>query len=147
MKKKRQLLQKVQKKKLRQVLNENRKKYITSGVVIAVLIVTAILLISFNSSKAMDTTTLLSDQVVEDLKFTNTTLDNNKLTVAVYNTLEDRYSLKTIDVTFQDENYEEITTVRGYIGSSLEKQDTKQLVVSTDVDLTNAKHIKYTINK
>lgn len=132
---------------LNEKLNENRKKYITSGVVIAVLIVTAILLISFNSSKAMDTTTLLSDQVVEDLKFTNTTLDNNKLTVAVYNTLEDRYSLKTIDVTFQDENYEEITTVRGYIGSSLEKQDTKQLVVSTDVDLTNAKHIKYTINK
>ena len=151
MKKKRQLLQKVQKKSLHQVLSdkikENKQKYITSGVVIAVLIVTAILLISFNSSKAMDTTTLLSDQVVEDLKFTNTTLDNNKLTVAVYNTKEDRYSLKTIDVTFQDENYEEITTVRGYIGSSLEKQDTKQLVVSTDVDLTNAKHIKYTINK
>ena len=134
-------------KKIKQVLNKNKKFYITSVVVIAVVIVTAILLTSINFSKATDTSTLLSDQVVDNLKFMNASLDNNKLTVVVYNTLEDSYSLKTIDVTYQDENYEEITTVRGYIGSSLEQQDMKQLVVSTDVDLTNAKHIKYAINK
>ena len=136
-------------KKIKQVLNnkENRKFYITSIVVIAVVIITAMLLVSLNFSKAADTSTLLSDQVVDNLKFMNTSLENNKLTVVVYNTLEDSYNLKTIDVTFQDENYEEITTIRGYIGNSLEQQDMKQLVVSTDVDLSNAAHIKYTINK
>lgn len=136
-------------KKIKQVLNnkENRKFYITSGVIIGIILVTSVLLISINFSKAADTSTLLSDQVVDNLKFMNTSLENNKLTVVVYNTLEDSYNLKTIDVTFQDENYEEITTIRGYIGNSLEQQDMKQLVVSTDVDLSNAAHIKYTINK
>ena len=136
-------------KKIKQVLNnkENKKFYITSIVVIAVVIVTAILLVSLNFSKATDTSTLLSDQVVDNLKFMNASFENNKLTVVVYNTLEDSYSLKTIDVTFQDENYNEITTVKGYIGSSIDQQDMKQLVVSTDVDLSGATHIKYTINK
>ena len=136
-------------KKIKQVLNnkENRKFYITSGVIIGIILVTSVLLISINFSKAADTSTLLSDQVVDNLKFMNTSLENNKLTVVVYNTLEYSYNLKTIDVTFQDENYEEITTIRGYIGNSLEQQDMKQLVVSTDVDLSNAAHIKYTINK
>ena len=136
-------------KKIKKILNDktNKKFYITSGVVIGVIIVTSILLISLNSSKAVDTTTLLSDQVVDNLKFMNATLENNKLTVVVYNTLDDGYSLKTIDVTFQDENYNEITTVKGYIGPNLEKKDMRQLVVSTDIDLTGATHIKYTINK
>ena len=137
------------KKKIKQLLNnkENRKFYITSGVLIAVVIISAILLISLNSSKAIDTSTLLSEQVVDNLKFMNASFENNQLKVVVYNTLEDSYSLKTIDVTFQDENYNEITTVKGYIGNTLEQKDMKQLVVSTDVDLTNASHIKYTIHK
>lgn len=128
-------------------LKKNKKVYIISGVVIAVVIISAILLVNFNSSKAIDTSTLLSEQVVDNLKFMNTSFENNQLKVVVYNTLEDSYSLKTIDVTFQDENYNEITTVKGYIGNTLEQKEMKQLVVSTDVDLTSASHIKYTINK
>ena len=151
MKKKRKLLQRVPKKTLQQVLSEklkkNKKSYIVSGVVIAIVIISAILLVNFNSSKAIDTSTLLSEQVVDNLKFMNASFENNQFKVVVYNTLEDSYSLKTIDVTFQDENYNEITTVKGYIGNTLEQKEMKQLVVSTDVDLTNASHIKYTINK
>lgn len=128
-------------------LKKNKKGYIISGVVIAVVIISAILLVNFNSSKAIDTSTLLSEQVVDNLKFMNASFENNRLKVVVYNTLEDIYSLKTIDVTFQDENYNEITTVKGYIGNTLEQKEMKQLVVSTDVDLTNTSHIKYTINK
>lgn len=77
----------------------------------------------------------------------NTKLENNKLTVVVYNQLEESYNLKTIDVEFQDENYNEITKVVGYIGETIDNKDMKQLVVSTDVDLSNASHIKYIINK
>ena len=125
----------------------NRKKYLVSCIVIGLVIVGSIVLYNFTTSKAIDTTTLLSDQVVDNLKFMNTKLENNKLTVVVYNQLEESYNLKTIDVEFQDENYNEITTVRGYIGESIDNKDMKQLVVSTDVDLSNASHIKYIINK
>ena len=142
---------KVQQKSLTQIIAEkvqkNKSKYIISCIVIGVVIVGSVLLYNFTTSKAMDTTTLLSDQVVDNLKFMKTKLENNKLTVVVYNQLEESYNLKTIDVEFQDENYNKITTVRGYIGESIDNKDMKQLVVSTDVDLSKASHIKYTVNK
>ncbi len=125
----------------------NRKKYLVSCIVIGLVIVGSIVLYNFTTSKAIDTTTLLSDQVVDNLKFMNTKLENNKLTVVVYNQLEESYNLKTIDVEFQDENYNEITKVVGYIGETIDNKGMKQLVVSTDVDLSNASHIKYIINK
>lgn len=125
----------------------NRKKYLVSCIVIVLVIVGSIFLYNFTTSKAIDTTTLLSDQVVDNLKFMNTKLENNKLTVVVYNQLEESYNLKTIDVIFQDENYNEITKVVGYIGETIDNKDMKQLVVSTDIDLSNASHIKYIINK
>ena len=142
---------KVQQKSLTQIITEkvkkNKKKYIVSFIAIIIVIIGSVLLYNFTTSKAMDTTTLLSDQVVDNLKFMKTKLENNKLTVVVYNQLEESYNLKTIDVEFQDENYNKITTVRGYIGESIDNKDMKQLVVSTDVDLSNASHIKYTVNK
>ncbi len=142
---------KVQQKSLTQIIAEkvkkNKKKYLVSFIAIIIVIIGSVLLYKFTTSKAMDTTTLLSDQVVDNLKFMKTKLENNKLTVVVYNQLEESYNLKTIDVEFQDENYNKITTVRGYIGESIDNKDMKQLVVSTDVDLSNASHIKYIINK
>lgn len=142
---------KVQQKSLTQIIAEkvkkNKKKYLVSFIAIIIVIIGSVLLYNFTTSKAMDTTTLLSDQVVDNLKFMKTNLENNKLTVVVYNQLEESYNLKTIDVEFQDENYNKITTVRGYIGESIDNKDMKQLVVSTDVDLSNASHIKYIINK
>ena len=142
---------KVQQKSLTQIIAEkvkkNKKKYLVSFIAIIIVIIGSVLLYNFTTSKAMDTTTLLSDQVVDNLKFMKTKLENNKLTVVVYNQLEESYNLKTIDVEFQDENYNKITTVRGYIGESIDNKDMKQLVVSTDVDLSNASHIKYIINK
>ena len=142
---------KVQQKSLTQIIAEkvkkNKKKYLVSFIAIIIVIIGSVLLYNFTTSKAIDTTTLLSDQVVDNLKFMKTKLENNKLTVVVYNQLEESYNLKTIDVEFQDENYNEITTVRGYIGESIDNKDMKQLVVSTDVDLSNASHIKYTVNK
>ena len=142
---------KVQQKSLTQIIAEkvkkNKKKYLVSFIAIIIVIIGSVRLYNFTTSKAIDTTTLLSDQVVDNLKFMKTKLENNKLTVVVYNQLEESYNLKTIDVEFQDENYNKITTVRGYIGESIDNKDMKQLVVSTDVDLSNASHIKYTVNK
>lgn len=144
-------MKKITKKKIKQILNkqlkQNKRIYLTSGVVIAIIVTLSILFINFNFSKAIDTTTLLSDQVVDNLKFSDARFENNKLTVVVSNTLDDSYRLKTIDVIFQDENYQEITTITGYIGNRLEQKDRKQLVVSTDVDLSQAVHIKYIINR
>ena len=43
--------------------------------------------------------------------------------------------------------YLELNQIQRYIGESIDNKDMKQLVVSTDVNLSNASHIKYIINK
>lgn len=57
------------------------------------------------------------------------------------------YSLSTIDVEFYDSESNLITTISGYIGNSILADESHQLVVETDEDLSNAKSVKYIINK
>lgn len=94
-----------------------------------------------------NTTTLLKNQVVDNLEFNNATMNKNKLTVEVVNKSNDIYSLNSIDVKYLDGTGKEIATVNGYIGNTLEKDESYQLVVDTEDDLSNAYSIEYHINK
>ena len=49
-----------------------------------------------------NTTTLLKNQVVDNLEFNNATMNKNKLTVEVVNKSNDIYSLNSIDVKYLD---------------------------------------------
>lgn len=89
----------------------------------------------------------MKDQTIDDLSFVNATMDNNKLAVEVLNNTNNNYSLKTINVSYLNSNGEVITTINGYIGNNIGSYDSKKLVVSTDIDLSDATSIKYTVNK
>ena len=151
MKKKRNLINKVTHKSRKQKILENIKKnkicWITSMGIILAIIIVSMVVIQTPSSKAFDTSGLLTNQTIDNLEFKNASFVENKLTVDVQNISNETYRLKNIDVTYLDSEGKEITTIKFYISDKIEKNDIKQLVVSTDISLDNAKKIRYTINK
>ena len=90
-------------------------------------------------------------QTVDNLNFTNAQIEKvNDLTrfrVEVTNTLETTYNLKTIEVTFKDEEEQTIETLIGYIGDTLNGNEKKILEAYVDKDITNVSKIGYKINK
>ena len=129
-------------------LKENKPLYITSISIICILVVSAVVLVGFNiTHSSILTSELLKDKEVDNLVFSNADLNGNKLSVEVKNNSNEVYTLNTIDVVFKDESGNEITTLSGYIGNSLNTGDVKRLVVETDEDLSNSYSIEYRINK
>ena len=131
------------------MLQQIKKYILNEKVLLIALILLAIGLIITHMAltRSSSVTPTFADQTVDNLKITDTILTGNKLTATVTNTASTAYSLKTITVMFLDSSSKEITRVKGYIGNTISANDSKQLVISTDVDLANAKSIAYTINK
>ena len=131
------------------MLQQIKKYILNEKVLLIALILLAIGLIITHMAltRSSSVTPTYADQTVDSLKITDTILTGNKLTATVTNTASTAYSLKTITVMFLDSSSKEITRVKGYIGNTISANDSKQLVISTDVDLANAKSIAYTINK
>ena len=129
--------------------DKNNRKLIILGISLIVLIISiGVITNNLNSSHANpNSADFLKDQRVDGLLFTRTKYETNKLIVIVKNESDEVYNLKTIDVTFKDNSGNEITTVNGYIGDKIEANGKKQLVVQTDIDLSSANTITYTVNK
>lgn len=93
----------------------------------------------------------LKSQTVENLEFGEAVLDyENGLstyTVEVKNTLDDDYTLKTINIIFKDSEGKEIENLLGYIGDTLKGKEVKILEASVDKEITNISSIEYVINK
>ena len=126
------------------------KKYILNEKVLLIaliLLAIGLIIMHIASTRSSSVTPTYADQTVDSLKFSEAILDGNKLTATVTNTTSSAYNLKTITVTFLDSSSKEITKIKGYVGNTISANDSKQLVISTDVDLANAKSIAYTINK
>ncbi len=139
-------MQNKKKKMIQMSLNKKRTMFQITTIIC--LIAVGILVRNISSSKSsLETTSLLKNQRVENLLFTDASLENNKLKVAVHHTKEGIYSLKTITVSFLDVDNNIITSVEGYIGNEVTTNFPKQLVVETDEDLSHAVNIRYTINK
>ena len=130
------------------MLQQIKKYILNEKVLLIALILLAIgIIMHMASTRSSSVTPTYADQTVDSLKFSEAILDGNKLTATVTNTTSSAYSLKTITVTFLDSSSKEITKIKGYVGNTISANDSKQLVISTDVDLANAKSIAYTINK
>lgn len=121
------------------------KKFII--ILFCILLTTTIFIIKNMKGTRATEIELLSNQTVDNLEFLNAKLENGKLIVEVHNTLSTTYNLKTIEVSYYDNSNNIITTVKGYIGPSIDSDNYRQLVVQTDADLSNATKIEYTINK
>lgn len=121
------------------------KKFII--ILFCILLTTTIFIIKNMKGTRATEIELLFNQTVDNLEFLNAKLENGKLIVEVHNTLSTTYNLKTIEVSYYDNSNNIITTVKGYIGPSIDSDNYRKLIVQTDADLSNATKIEYTINK
>ena len=92
----------------------------------------------------------LRNQTVDGLSFENASLvyENGvtTFTVEVYNESGDSYSLKNISINLKDED-NTVTTLVGYIGESLDKDEAKLITASIDQDLSSSVNLEYVVNK
>lgn len=125
----------------------NNIKMFTVGTLILVV---GILLVIIGNSISTPDSTILRDQVVDNLSFNNATLEyvNNETTfeVEVTNKNIDEYTLKYIEILFTDEE-NNINKMMGYIGNSIKKDETKKVTAKIDKDITNSVSLEYVIIK
>ena len=129
-------------------LTKNQKIGILGGVGVLLLVV---LVISLVPSLSSTESGYLADQTVSGLSFESANLEVengiSNYTVEVTNDLEEEYSLKNINIVFKDSSGNEIETLLGYIGETLEVGETKLIDASIDTEITDVVSIEYVINK
>ena len=129
-------------------LTKKQKIGILGGVGVLLLVA---LVISLVPSLSSTESGYLADQTVSGLSFESANLEVengiSNYTVEVTNDLEEEYSLKNINIIFKDSSGNEIETLLGYIGETLEVGETKLIDASIDTEITDVVSIEYVINK
>jgi hypothetical protein len=127
-------------------MNKNTKNLIISAFVLGL----GILLILIGNSLASTDTTILKNQVVDNLSFENATLEytNNVSTfkVEVTNDNADTYNLKYIEINFKDSS-DKVSKLIGYIGEVIASGETRKITASIDKDITDSVSLEYSIIK
>ena len=137
---------------MKQLLNniENFIKKNKIPTLVVSLLVLVSIIVFIGRSIADTNSGYLRNQTVEGLSFENAELvyENGvtTFTVEVYNETEDVYSLKNISINLKAEDGT-VTTLLGYIGESLEKDEAKLIRASIDQDLSSSVNLEYVINK
>lgn len=132
--------------KIKEALKENKKLLL----LLAALLVVSIIIFIVGNTFADPNTGYLRNQAVDNLSFENAELvyENGitTFTVEVYNESGDIYSLKNISINLTDEN-DNVTTLIGYIGETLDKDESKLITASIDQDLSSSVSLEYVVNK
>lgn len=93
---------------------------------------------------------VVKEQEVDGLRFSNTALvienGESKLTTEVKNTTKQDIELKSFNIIAKDKNGKEIVTLLGYVGEVIKKGETKNIISSTDRNLSKASSLEYNIN-
>lgn len=133
-------------KRIIESLKENKKLL----VLLSSLIIVSIIVFIVGRTLADPNTEYLRNQTVDELSFENANLvfENGitTFTVEVYNESGDVYSLKNISINLIDKNAN-VTTLVGYIGETLEKDEAKYITASIDQDLSSSVSLEYVVNK
>ena len=123
------------------------KKKITIISIVAVVLLVAIYFIG--RSVATPDSTILKDQVVENLSFKNADLKYENgvstLNVTVANDTKEDINLSTITVKLTESG--KVTEMIGYIGPVLKSENETVMTASIDKDITNSEKLEYIINK
>ena len=94
---------------------------------------------------------VVKDQVVESFKMENTSLvyENNTtlLETTVTNTSDKTEYLKEFEIKVMDKDGNEITTLIGFVGASIEAGETKVINSYSGQDLSHAYSISYTVKR
>ena len=127
-------------------MSKNTRNLIISSLVLGL----GILLILIGSSLASTESTILKDQVVDNLSFENATLEyaNNVSTfkVEVTNDNTEAYNLKYIEINFKDSS-DKVSKLIGYIGEVIASGETREITASIDKDITDSVSLEYSIIK
>jgi hypothetical protein len=127
-------------------LTENSKMFIIGTFILVV----GILLVVIGNSISTSESTILKNQVVDNLSFENASLEYNNgvstFKVEVTNDNLDTYNLKYIEINFKDSN-DNINKLIGYIGESIASSETKEIVAKVDKDITNSVSLEYVVVK
>ena len=119
-------------------------------IIVSLVLGLGILLVLIGQSLASSESTILQKQVVEGLSFDEATLEYTNeesiFKVEVTNNNTSTYNLKYIEIKFTDEEGN-ISKLIGYIGESLEAEETKEIAASIDKDITNSVNLEYSIIK
>lgn len=102
--------------------------------------------ISVNTEKDV-----VKDQTVDGIKMTNTSLTTvngvSTLVTKVTNDTAADYELKEYKIIIKDENGNVITTIPGYVGTTIKAGETRVIDSSTNADLSGAKSVEYEVSK
>ncbi len=127
-------------------MNDNLKMFIIGTFILVV----GILLVVIGNSISTSESTILKNQVVDNLSFENASLEYNNgvstFKVEVTNDNLDTYNLKYIEINFKDSN-DNINKLIGYIGESIASSETKEIVAKVDKDITNSVSLEYVVVK
>ena len=127
-------------------LTENSKMFLIGTFILVV----GILLVVIGNSISTSESTILKNQVVDNLSFEHASLEYNNgvstFKVEVTNDNLDTYNLKYIEINFKDSN-DNINKLIGYIGESIASSETKEIVAKVDKDLSSSTRLEYVIIK
>ena len=127
-------------------MSKNTRSLIISSLVLGL----GILLILIGNSLASTESTILKNQVVDNLSFENATLEyaNNVSTfkVEVTNDNTEAYNLKYIEINFKDSS-DKVSKLIGYIGEVIASGETREITASIDKDITDSVSLEYSIVK
>lgn len=90
----------------------------------------------------------IEDKLLDDFSFTNASIivENNHSTITVQvtnNSAEDK-NLEQFKIIIKDKNGSTIQDTIGYIGGIIKSNETKTIIASVNVSLTDAYDIEYT---
>lgn len=94
---------------------------------------------------------VIKNQVVEDFKLTNTSViytnGSSTLVTSVKNDSSETKYIKSFNIILKDDSGKIIAQLLGYIGEEIPAGETREITSSSDMDLTKATSVEYTINK
>ena len=142
----------------------NRQKKNLLMVLVGILVFILVFLISYilfsnNDNKKENNTPdiqantneeIVKDYEVDGFRFSRTALvieyGQSKLTTEVKNLTDKDIELKSFNIVLKDPDGNKMVTLLGYVGEVIKAGETKSIISQTDVDLTNATGIEYSIN-
>lgn len=132
-------------KRIVELIKNNKRTAIILGSIFLVVVAGLIIRNTFSDPN----TGYLRNQTVEGLSMEDASLEYkdgvSTFTANVFNESGDIFNLKTIEVILESKS--KTTTLTGYIGETLEKEEGRVLRISIDQDLSDSEKLTYKINK
>ena len=92
---------------------------------------------------------ITKEQTVSGLKISDVNMQvvdgMTNFSAKVTNVSKDDKEVETVKIIVKDENKKEIAKLTGYVGATLKPNETKDIINTTDIDLSKAKSISYEV--